>query len=204
MWSIRNACLAIAALAMWAAASAQQAAPEKPASDPALQKQLLKLREQDQGALRSHLPEAELLEVQHSTKVALQLILRQHGWPRLSAVGDDAAQGAWLIVQHADDDLPWQREALAMMEALIPSGEVRKSDIAFLRDRIAHNEHRPQIYGTQGECVAKEEWKPFAMVDPKHVRIRRAEMDMISLDKYLTMTAWMCRKFEPASDISAK
>lgn len=140
MWSIQNACLTIAALAVWTAATAQQAEPEHPVGDPALQKQLLKLREEDQGALRSQLPEAKLLRVQHSTRAVLQGILRGRGWPKLSAVGADAAQGAWLIVQHADDDLPWQREALAMMEGLLPSGEVRKSDIAYLRDRIAHSE----------------------------------------------------------------
>lgn len=203
MWPIRNACLAIAALAVCALAPAQQPASGQPAGDPALQKQLLKLREDDQGALRKHLPEAELLRVQHSTKAALQLILRRHGWPTLSAVGDDAAQGAWLIVQHADDDLPWQREALALMEALIPSDEVRKSDIAFLRDRIAHNEHRPQIYGTQGECVAKEEWKPYETIDPKHLQNRRDQMDMIPMEKYLTMTAWTCRKFAAAKEPTA-
>ena len=47
MWPIRNACLAIAALAVCALAPAQQPASGQPAGDPALQKQLLKLREDD-------------------------------------------------------------------------------------------------------------------------------------------------------------
>lgn len=204
MWSIRNASLAITALVLWTAAAAQQNGAEKAPADPALQKQLLELREQDQGALRSKLSEKALREIQHATKARLQGILRQHGWPKLSMVGNDAAQGAWLIVQHADDDQPWQRETLAMMEALIPSGEVRKSDIAYLRDRLAYHEPRPQIYGTQGACVAKEEWKPFDMIDPEHLAARRAQMDMIPMEKYLTMTAWTCRKFEASKASSEK
>ncbi|GAB3461810.1 hypothetical protein GCM10027321_22750 [Massilia terrae] len=125
MWSMRKASLVFAGLVLSAAAAAQAPA------DPALQKQLLELRELDQGALRQNLDATKLRAIQHLNKARLQAILRARGWPRLSAVGDDAAQGAWLIVQHADDDLPWQREALAMMEALIPSKEVRKSDIAY-------------------------------------------------------------------------
>lgn len=204
MWSIRNACLAMAALALWTAASARQERAEAPAGDPALQKALLELREQDQNALRQNVPEPALREIQHATKAKLQAIVRRHGWPTLSMVGNDAAQGAWLIVQHADDDLAWQRDMLARMEALMPSGEVRKSDIAYLRDRVAHNEHRPQSYGTQGACVAKEEWKPFETIDPDHLAERRAQMDMIPMEKYLTMTAWMCRKFDPAKEKTAK
>jgi predicted amidohydrolase len=168
---------------------------EKPVSDPALQKELLELREKDQGALLAHLPEHELREIQHANQARLQEILRKRGWPSLSAVGNDAAQGAWLIVQHADDDLPWQREVLAMMQAKLPRGEARKQDIAYLSDRIAVNEHRQQTYGTQGRCVAKAEWKPFDMVDPEHVAERRAEMEMIPMENYLTMTAWMCRNW---------
>jgi hypothetical protein len=191
----RKVTLVAAAMAFAGVAMAQK--QEKPASDPALQKELLELREKDQGALLAHLPEQELREIQHANKARLQEILRRRGWPALSAVGNDAAQGAWLIVQHADDDLPWQREVLAMMQAKVARREARKQDIAYLSDRIAINEHRQQTYGTQGGCVAKAEWKPFDMADPEHLAARRADMEMIPMEKYLTMTAWMCRNWEP-------
>jgi len=121
----------------------------------------------------------------------LKDLVKQHGWPTLGMVGNDAAQGAWLIVQHADEDRAWQRQALGLMEALVSVGEVCKSDVAYLRDRRDMETGR-QRYGTQGRCVAKDEWAPFQTVEPEHLDERRKSMDMTTEEASRKRAGVMC------------
>jgi len=86
------------------------------------------------------------LDVENTQK--LKEIVKEIGWPRISVVGQEASHSAWLLVQHADKDVAFQEECLALMEAL-PEGEVSKHDIAYLIDRIRRNKNLPQVYGTQ-------------------------------------------------------
>ncbi|HLA63912.1 MAG TPA: DUF6624 domain-containing protein, partial [Rhodothermales bacterium] len=66
----------------------------------------------------------------------LRAIVARRGWPTVSQVGADAAGGAWLLVQHADRDPAFQRAMLALMEPLAASGEVSRSNVAYLTDRV--------------------------------------------------------------------
>lgn len=47
----------------------------------------------------------------------LKAIIDRHGWPGKSLVGEDGAQSAWLLVQHADVDLAFQERCLTLMRA---------------------------------------------------------------------------------------
>ena len=78
----------------------------------------------------------------------MKAIIGQIGFPTTSAVGKKASFAAWLLVQHADHDLAFQRTCLTLMKDL-PNHEVDPVNIAYLTDRILVSEKRPQIYGTQ-------------------------------------------------------
>lgn len=78
----------------------------------------------------------------------MKKIVQQIGWPTISLVGTEAANGAWLLVQHADHDLAFQKTCLALMIELA-SNEIDPTNIAYLTDRILVSENKPQIYGTQ-------------------------------------------------------
>jgi hypothetical protein len=194
---MRNWILTMAACCCLPAALAQSS-PDKAVLEPTqpqLQRELLDLRQSDQDALNGHQMTAEQLRaLQEAHTRRLKDIVAVHGWPTLSMVGNDAAQGAWLLVQHADGDHAWQRQALGMMEALVPSNEVRKPDIAYLRDRLDVADHLPQRYGTQGHCVANSKWAPFPLAEPEQVEARRRAMDMSTLDAYVAMASTMLCK----------
>ena len=163
---------------------------------PTMQQDLIALKRLDQDALiEGKMIKQELLDLQTANTVTLKNLVRQYGWPSLSKVGKDAAQGAWLLVQHADNDRAWQREALGMMEALVLSGDVDKSNIAYLRDRLSIAENQKQLYGSQGRCVAKNDWQPFTIIDPEKIEIRRSEMNMTTLPEYISRASNMCRNF---------
>jgi hypothetical protein len=78
----------------------------------------------------------------------LQEIVNAEGWPTISKVGEEAAQSAWLLVQHADHKPEFQATCLELLKAL-PDTEVRPANVAYLEDRVRVSQGRPQLYGTQ-------------------------------------------------------
>jgi hypothetical protein len=76
---------------------------------------------------------------------ALKDILRTCGWPTSKA----ASHSAWLLSQHADSDIAFQKQARDLLEASVKAGTGAARDLAYLADRIAVAEDRPQEYGTQ-------------------------------------------------------
>jgi hypothetical protein len=87
----------------------------------------------------------------------IRQIVQEYGWPGRSLVGDDGASAAWLVVQHMDMDLDFQKQCLALMQEAFRRGEVRAHDLAYLTDRVRTHEGRPQMYGTQGSGVVSAE-----------------------------------------------
>lgn len=75
----------------------------------------------------------------------LKELLAACGWPS----GKTGSHSAWLLVQHADRDREFQRQARDLLEAAVRRGEAAPRDLAYLSDRIAAAEGRPQEYGTQ-------------------------------------------------------
>jgi Family of unknown function (DUF6624) len=91
--------------------------------------------------------EAARIDVANTDR--LRAIIAEHGWPGRALVGDDGAEAAWLIAQHADHQLDFQREALALLERAVHDGDASASHLAYLKDRVRMNEGRPQLFGTQ-------------------------------------------------------
>lgn len=79
----------------------------------------------------------------------IQKIVAEFGWPGNTLVGEDGARAAWLIVQHSDENLPFQRQCLELMRQAFKAGEVRARELSFLTDRVYSHEGLPQMYGTQ-------------------------------------------------------
>lgn len=95
---------------------------------------------------------AALREVEKRATCALKKIIAQYGWPTISQFGAEADLNAWLIAQHAESDIAFQKEVLAIIGELIKNGESDPANYAYLFDRIAIEENRNQRYGTQYCC----------------------------------------------------
>ncbi|MEO3747443.1 DUF6624 domain-containing protein [Plantactinospora sp. B5E13] len=106
----------------------------------------------------------------------LKEIVAEIGWPTVSLVGGEASTAAWLLAQHAPDDLDFMERCLELMKQAGP-GEVRLSDIALLEDRVRIIRGRPQVYGTQF-CDLGNGWQPFPIENPEGVDVRRAAMGL--------------------------
>jgi len=132
-----------------------------------------------------------------SNTARLKDLIARHGWITVSAFGPIASQDAWILAQHADADPDFQREVLALMAPLVPAGEVRPGDYAYLHDRVAAAAGEPLRYGTQGRCEG-EAWTPMALEDPEGIEARRAEVGLEPFTDYRATMDALCRGQDPA------
>ncbi len=170
----------VLSLAAWLVPAAH--ADGDPATS-AVTAQLQSWRDQDQALMGQPDSPATRAERRRLSE-AFRAWVRAQGWPLRSMVGASGAQSAWLLVQHADHDPAWQREALDLMEQLLPRDEVNASDLAYLRDRVAMATQGRQRYGTQGACKGPGQWEPFPIEAPDTLDQRRASMGLASMERY--------------------
>ena len=126
--------------------------------------------------------EADTQQKFHTDK--LKEVIKRYGWPKISEAGELADQNAWLIVQHSDYDVAFQKEALSILEKLLEKGDTSKSNFAYLYDRVAVNENRLQKFGTQGGCIGKGKWEPRPVENPELLDKLRAEMGLEPMEDY--------------------
>jgi len=115
----------------------------------------------------------------------LEEIIKQHGWPGRSLVGEEAANAGFLILQHAD--LTLQKKYFPLVKEGVSKGEVRPADAAMLEDRILMREEKKQTYGSAvqsgPQTGGKLELHP--MEDEEHVDEQRAAVGLMPLAEYL-------------------
>ncbi|MER8046765.1 DUF6624 domain-containing protein [Streptomyces sp. NPDC094032] len=71
------------------------------------------------------------------------------GWPGRTLVGEEGADAAWLLAQHADGDPTFQEAALGLLAEAAKRGEAPGRHVAYLTDRCQVARGEPQTYGTQ-------------------------------------------------------
>ena len=154
---------------------------------PKIAQQLIALRDADltlrERLLRSgqangtYHPEMEAMHQYHAD--LLEEILDRIGYPGTEKVGAEANEAAWLIVQHAIGRPAFQRNYLALLEQA--GEETAPRQLAYLSDRIAVFEGRPQRYGTQFDWDEEGQLSPQPVDDPAAVDRRRAVLGLPSL-----------------------
>jgi hypothetical protein len=116
----------------------------------------------------------------------IQSAIAVDGWPKRSQIEDAAEDAAWLIVQHADYDPLLQYKALQLIGARVKEGEANAKNSAYLYDRIMLKIAGKQRYGTQVEC-REGKLQPKPLEDAERVDTLRAEVNLPSMDKYLSL-----------------
>ena len=120
-------------------------------------------------------PRMEAVHVANATALEAMLV---HGWPGVEGVGEDGAEAAWRIVQHAIGLPAFQRRCLALIEAAIAAGDAPAWQAAYLSDRIRTFEGRPQLYGTQFDWDENGEMSPLPIEDEANVDARRLALGL--------------------------
>lgn len=91
-------------------------------------------------------PSLEQLHLANSTR--LQTIVEKEGFPTLKNSSESVHTAAWRIVQHAISNPAFMRFCYEWF-IQYPDDEIPLKTKAYLGDRIAFYERRPQHYGTQ-------------------------------------------------------
>jgi len=152
----------------------------------ALRDELLAMRAEDLRLRDELMQSGELgkgyvprMEVAHRKNASrLREIIAEHGWPDRELVGEDGTIAAWFVAQHAIGEPDFQRLVLALVEQKVKQGKVPAAQEAYLFDRIALYEGRPQRYGTQSLPCADGRYRRWKAEDPERLNERRAAMGM--------------------------
>ncbi len=147
----------------------------------------------DERVQFDELVRARWVPIDDSNTSVLKRILATHGWPTIGRFGHSADNNAWAIAQHADHDRAFQREVLGILEPLVAIGDTAPAHHAYLFDRVAVAEARPQRYGTQGRCVGPGCWEPRPIKDRDTVDERRVAVGLEPLADYIATMNGFCR-----------
>jgi hypothetical protein len=123
-------------------------------------------------------------ELNEGNLIMLDSIIRVKGWPKISEVGNMAANTAFLIIQHSTPEL--QQKYLPTIKALCEQKEASWQSYALMYDRIQTSQGKPQLYGSQvtyNSATKKNEL--FPIEDEKNVDKRRTEVGLGPLADYV-------------------
>ena len=142
--------------------------------------------------------------VDRTNTARLKALVTRCGWPTKGGQGAKTVRDAWLVVQHANHDVAFQKRALAMIEQAAEAGEAAPSNVAYLADRIAVAENRPQPYGTQLRSKSMPCDLEFAPMDDREkVEARRKTLGLPTLDQYreLVMVMRHCQQSKSLAEL---
>lgn len=155
-------------------------------------KELLAMEQEDQDFRRAALSEGRLFNCQEAAELSkkhvekLREIIQQFGWPTEHNFGKEYAHAAWLIAQHANHDIQFQKESLAIIADLTlkdtpaPHDQVANIHFAYLFDRILVNEKKEQCFGTQYD----KNGKLLPIKNSDQVDERRNKIGLMPLKDY--------------------
>jgi hypothetical protein len=180
--------------------SKRPATSDSSARDPKLRQELLTRMAEDQEARKQWLrlmgpqqskdakqqikaAQAKLRDVDRKNLVRMKEIVKHSGWPGKSLVGSDGSQAAWLLVQHADSDLTFQKRCLTLISAAVKKREAAPEQMAYLTDRVRVAENKRQVYGTQFHEVGGKQ-EPYPVENEAELDRRRKDVGMPPMVEY--------------------
>src|SRR6185503_11336500 len=133
-------------------------------------------------------------EIHDRNGVQLEAMIATSGWPGFHLVGKDGAEAAWRIAQHAIALPHLQRRCLKLLRIAMARGDADPRHAAYLEDRIAFNERRPQKFGTQFDWDERGEMSPFMVDDFEAVDRRRRALGMTPFEEHIRAMREQARK----------
>jgi len=118
------------------------------------------------------------------SRTFIKRMIIEHGWPSYDMVGEDGANAAWLLAQHADAEPEVQEQVLGLMEPLVDQGQASGARFAMLTDRVLSGRREPQVYGTQFGDDIDGVMRPLPTVDWENVDARRARVGLPPIAEY--------------------
>ena len=123
----------------------------------------------------------EMAEIHNKNAKTLNEIINKIGYPTLDKVGKEANEATWLIIQHSIGQPNFMKKCVKLLEIAVHQNKANSKNLAYLTDRIAVFENKPQLYGTQFDWDESGELSPNTFDDLKKVNQRRKSIGLNSI-----------------------
>jgi hypothetical protein len=125
----------------------------------------------------------EMKELHHRNASILNEIIDLIGYPTTEKVGKEPSEAAWLVIQHAIGQPDFMRKCVKLLEIAVSENKANPKNLAYLTDRIAVFEGKPQLYGTQFDWDENGELNPNNCDDLMKVNQRRKLIGLNSIEE---------------------
>lgn len=125
-------------------------------------------------------PEMEKVHLENAAK--LKKMIEKMGFPVLSNAGEEGVRLSWIIIMHAISLPSFMRDCLTEIRLAAGQHDYVLEYLAYIEDRVAYFEGRPQLYGTNMDW-REGELRPTQITDPSKVDIRRKSLGLPPLSQ---------------------
>jgi len=124
----------------------------------------------------------EMQALHNQNAAALKAIIATIGYPTPEKVGEEASEAAWLIIQHAIGQPAFMKNCLKLLRQAVTENKANPLHLAYLSDRIAVRQGKPQRYGTQFDWDENGHLSPNSLDDHSKVNKRRRALGLCSIE----------------------
>jgi len=125
----------------------------------------------------------EMKNLHNENAKLLNEIINKIGYPTIDKVGKEANEATWLIIQHSIGQPDFMKKCLQLLKKAVAENKANPKNLAYLADRIAVFEKKPQRYGTQFDWNENSELSPSPFDDLTKVNQRRKAIGLNSLEE---------------------
>lgn len=129
--------------------------------------------------------------VYSSNSQKAEFYLDQYGYLGKHEVGENGSTIFWLIAQHSDKNINYQKKVLKKLKVAVEQNNAAASNYAYLYDRIQINSNKKQLYATQVTYNKRGQATPQKLEDSLNVDSRRLQYGLITLKVYLNQLTEM-------------
>lgn len=129
----------------------------------------------------------EMEQLHNRNAKALDTIIDNIGYPTIDKVGKEASEAAWLVIQHAIGQPHFMKKCVQLVEQAVSERKADPRNLAYLTDRIAVYEGKPQRYGTQFDWDENGELSPKPFDNLANVNQRRTSIGINTLEEQTTV-----------------
>lgn len=109
--------------------------------------------------------ERELFQKNDSLNLLLiDKIIKKHGYPGKSMVGEPENEAAWFVIQHSDKI----EEYFPVIVKAGNDGELDAVKVVMMKDRLLMDSGKEQLFGSQGKAISLV-WPPTKQEDVKRI-----------------------------------
>ncbi|WP_423999202.1 DUF6624 domain-containing protein [Maribacter sp. IgM3_T14_3] len=115
----------------------------------------------------------------------IKKLYEEYGYLGYNKIGKEASHDFWISIQHADNDIQFQRKMLGELKKEMLKNNASKSQYALLEDRVNVNSGEKQRFGTQvtynsyGQAIPKN-----GLIDSLNVEKLRKEFNLPTFREY--------------------